>query len=254
MSMTHEARQEVERLLRSGQKIQALKYLSDTYGVTLQEGKLLLETLENELQAMPATSPSEIEQPEVFEGDYRKEIEHLLRDNKKLEAVKWLKTKYDLGLKEALDRVEIIEREINPTAKPVGSGCALNVFRLVGSIFSLVGFILLGVGFLIYYVDKDIVQEQNKSHGIVTDLLHSGNMSAPVITYTWQGKEYQYESNSYTSPSAFDYNEAVVLYVNPANPQEIVIDTFSERWLAITILGGLGIVFAGMGLIFVFVR
>lgn len=144
MSMTQEARQEVERLLRSGQKIQALKYLSDTYGVTLQEGKLLLEALENELQAMPATSANDIEQREVFEGDDRKEIEQLLRENKKLEAVKWLKTKYDLGLKEALERVEVIEREINPNAKPAGNGCALNVFRLVGSIFSLVGFIRCG--------------------------------------------------------------------------------------------------------------
>lgn len=262
MSMSQKARREAERLLRNGQKIEALKYLADTYGVSLQESKLLVEALELELYnkpeaqpvpEVPEEEPSVTEDQNFFEDDDRKEIEHLLRTKSKIDAVKWLKVKRDLGLKEALTRVQIIEREINPNAPQAGKGCATNIFLLVGSIFSLVGLLLLGIGGLIYYLDADIVQEQNKSQGVVTDLLHNGNMSAPVITYTWQGKEYQYKSSSYTSPSAFDYNEVVTLYVNPKNPNEVVIDTFSERWLAIVILGGIGIVFAGMGLIFVFV-
>lgn len=263
MSMSQEARKEAERLLRNGQKIEALKYLADTYGVSLQESKLLVEALELELFSKPSTQllaeepnmqeEASHEDADFFEDDDRKEIEHLLRAKNKIEAVKWLKEKRDLGLKEALRRVEIIEREINPNAPQAGKGCATNIFLLVGGIFSLVGLILLGIGGLIYALDADIVQEPNKAQGVVTDLLRNGNMSAPVITYTWQGKEYKYESNSYTSPSAFDYNEAVTLYVNPENPNEVVIDTFSERWLAIVILGGIGIVFAGMGLIFVFV-
>lgn len=263
MSMSQEARKEAERLLRNGQKIEALKYLADTYGVSLQESKLLVEALELELFGKPQPLPEEPEMQgeesltnedaDFFEDEDRKDIEHLLRTKSKIEAVKWLKEKRDLGLKEALRRVEIIEREINPNAPQAGKGCATNIFLLVGSIFSLVGLILLGIGGLIYSLDADIVQEPNKAQGVVTDLLRNGNMSAPVITYTWQGKEYKYESNSYTSPSAFDYNEAVTLYVNPEDPNEVVIDTFSERWLAIVILGGIGIVFAGMGIIFVFV-
>lgn len=263
MSMSDEARTEAERLLRNGQKIAALKYLADRYRISLEESKLLIEALETELAGQTNATLSVADQLNrtllgtdrslLFEYDDRKEIEHLLRTKGKLEAVKWLKATRDLGLKEALKRVEFVEHEVNPNAPQAGKGCALNVFMLVGGIFTLIGFILLGIGGLIYYVDADVVQDSNKTTGVVTGFLTRRSMSAPIITYTWQGKKYQYESSSYTNPSAFDFEEEVTVYVNPTKPSEVVVDTFSERWLAIAILGGIGIVFAGMGLIFVFV-
>ena len=51
--MTSEAKKEVESLLQAGQKIRAIKYLNDTFNISLQDSKVLVEALEQEMAITP---------------------------------------------------------------------------------------------------------------------------------------------------------------------------------------------------------
>lgn len=249
--MTHEAREEVARLIRQGNKLQAIKYLHDTFDISLADGKALVEALENELGLTNATSTP----AQVFtslQGEDRMTVQRLLQDGKKIEAIKYVHSKSKLGLKESMTQVEIIQQEIDPTFIPSKkSGCALSLFRVLGFVFAFIGMVLLGLGLIIYWLDAAIVKEENKTEGIVIELTGKGTV-APVFEYTWRGEQRTYKSSVYSNPPAFEINERATLYINPENPDEVIVDTFSERWLAVTILSGIGGIFTFLGIIFFF--
>lgn len=252
MSMSREAKEEASRLIRQGNKLQAVKYLHDTFSISLADAKALVDALAAEIGNGPTVSSAVSSTPFTsLTLEDKSTIEDLLRQNKKIEAVKYLHTKFNLGLKGALTHVEIIQKEIDPNFVPSRGGCALNIFRIVAFSFGFIGMLLLGIGLLIYYLDAAVVKEENKTRGVVTGLIGS-NTLAPTITYSWNGKSYTYQSTLYSNPPAFEINEEVMLYVNPQKPEEVVIDTFSERWLAIVILSAIGGVFVFLSIIFLF--
>jgi hypothetical protein len=78
-------------------------------------------------------------------------------------------------------------------------------------------------------------------------------MARPVISYNWEGRELTYAGNAYTNPPAFERGERVELYVNPNEPEDVWVNSFSERWLAMTIVGGIGVVFLGFLALFHYV-
>lgn len=252
MSMTQEAKEEVEKLIRQGNKLLAIKYLHDTFQVSLQESKMLVEALEREIQAKDSTSASTFPTVSSLQGDDRIIVENFIRQQRKIEAVKFVHKKLNLGLKEALTQVELIQKEIDPNFTPSsGGGCKKIGYRIFGFIFGFIGLLLLGVGVLLYALNAEIVKEENKTEGIVTALTGSTTV-APTFSYTWKGQVYEYASTISSSPPAFTINERVTLYVNPEKPEEVVVDTFSERWLAITIFVCIGGVFTFLSIIFFF--
>ena len=109
-SDTHAAfLREVAALVAAGQKIEAIKRVRERYGVGLKEAKDLVDGLEAGRQAeielalsafapvvQPATNP---------EGEVRR----LLAAGKKIEAIKLVRERTGLGLKEAKDLVEAYE-------------------------------------------------------------------------------------------------------------------------------------------------
>lgn len=250
MSMTQEAKEEVEKLIRKGNKLLAIKYLHDTFQVSLQEGKMLVEALESEILAKDSTSA--FRTVSSLQGDDRMIVENFIRQQRKIEAVKYVHKKLNLGLKESLTQVELIQKEIDPNFTPSsGSGCKAGGFRILGFIFGFIGLLLLGVGILLYAINAEIVREENKTEGIVTAFTGSHTV-APTFSYTWKGQAYEYVSSISSSPPAFTINERVTLYVDPEKPEEVVVDTFSERWLAITIFVCIGGVFTFLSIIFFF--
>jgi len=252
MPISSEAKQEVERFIRSGQKIEAIKYLCDTFQVSLADGKLLVESVEAEMHsATTAASPS-FTTPATLAGDTKMEVQRLLRDRKKLEAVKYVRLQTQAGLKEALEMVEEVEREINPNAKPlsVGGGCLKSGVNGIAILFAAVALLLFIMAGIVYYRDAQIINQSAKINGRVVELLSRKGTYAPVIAYTLNGKDYRYESTAYTKPSAYEIDEVVPMFVNPNNHEELVLDTFTDRWLAISIVGGIGLFFTFFAVIF----
>src|SRR5688500_11206930 len=102
MSLTSEAKKEVERLLLSGQKIRAVKYLHDTVNISLLDAKTLVEAVEHEhVSGRPGgeLSPSPFSAPSAtaLDGALKAQVIALLTVNKKIEAVKLVKTQLNTG-------------------------------------------------------------------------------------------------------------------------------------------------------------
>lgn len=254
MSITAEAKKEVERLLRGGQKIQAIKYLRDTFDIALPESKLLVEALEKELASPSINSPAE-NAGTALSGDLKAEVTRLLQAGKKIEAVKYVKTDLRTGLKEALAFVEEVEREINPDAVPANmklGGCFGGGFRIVGWVFGSIGLLFMLVAGIIYYLQLKTIEKSDQVTGIVVDFQSSGSGSSPVIAYEWQGQKRQYHSSTSSNPPAYEMNEEVPMYVNHDNPADVIVDTFTDRWLLMAIFGGLGSFFTLFSAIFMF--
>jgi ribosomal protein L7/L12 len=255
--VTSEAKKEVERLVRQGQKLQAIKYLMDTFGTTLDESKTLTETVELEIAAETAAIPPNIAQVSAsrIPANLRAEVFRLLQAKKKIDAIKLVKKELNTGLKEAAELVEEVEKEINPNYRSVkvNTGCIGGGFKLVGIFFGLIGFLLIAVAGIIYYFQSETIENSDRVTGVVIGFETSGNGTAPVIAYSQNGQQKQYSSSTYSSPPAYELNEEVPLFVNRDNPDDVVVDTFSDRWLLIVVFGGIGAVFALFTVLFLFV-
>jgi ribosomal protein L7/L12 len=260
MSITSEAKQEVVRLLNSGQKIEAVKYLQETFQISLSDAKTLVEAVEaemnlpvNTIETIPTNTPAASE-TELW-GPLKEEVKTLLIAGKKIEAVKLVRVQFRKGLKEALDMVEVVQKEIDPSLLPASSrsGCAGNLFKIVAAIFGFVTFILLGIAALIYYMDQDEISKSDRIQATVVDLRESDDgMFTPVIRYQYNGREHEYTSNFASNPPDYAINEVVFVYVNRENPEKVIIDSFSDRWLGLIIVAGLGLFFGFFTIILAF--
>jgi hypothetical protein len=90
--------------------------------------------------------------------------------------------------------------------------------------------------------------------GQVVDFRYSSKGgSAPVISYRWNNKKHYYYSTTFSTPPAYDQNEIVEVYVNKSNPDEAIVNTFSDRWFLVFIFGIIGFVFTAFTIGFFFI-
>jgi ribosomal protein L7/L12/DNA-binding beta-propeller fold protein YncE len=105
---------EIQRLIQSGQKIYAIKLFRETFGVGLKEAKDAVDAMEEgksiDLSGMLVkTSATGLQS----NAQSLAEIQGLLRSGQKIEAIKRFREMTGVGLKEAKDAVEAIERGEN---------------------------------------------------------------------------------------------------------------------------------------------
>ncbi len=194
--------------------------------------------------------------------ELKNEIKQLIAEGSKIEAIKKVRASFGLGLKEAKEFVDILERDIAEEDRTVipqrrisqrvstQQGC---VGKFVPGIFILVGIVFLVITVVIISADQRIVNNGYLTEGEVVGLLESDGAYAPVVNYEFDGEIFTYESATYSNPSSFALGETVPLFLDPDNPYDILIDTFSERWLLPVILGGMGLVFFVIGMVVLFV-
>jgi len=104
---------EIQRLIQQNQKIYAIKLFRETFGVGLKEAKDAVDAMEEgrslDLSGMQIlTSSTPVNLPSNAENIA--EIQNLLRGGSKIEAIKRFREITGVGLKEAKDAVEAIER------------------------------------------------------------------------------------------------------------------------------------------------
>lgn len=254
MNFTVEAKEEVLRYLARGEKIAAIKYLCDTFLISVEEAKALVEAAELENSASVPQKPKAVST--TLDGELKSKVIQHLQQRNKIGAVKEVKASLRINLKDALLMVEEVERELDPTAQPIQirlGGCAGRVFRLVSFVFLTIGLLFMGVAGVVYYLQTETIANGQTVIGKVVEL-RSGDESgvAPVIAYEWNGQQMHHYSNMYSSPPSYELDEEVPVIVNTLDPRDVLIDTFSDRWLLIVIIGTIGLFFAGFGAIFVF--
>lgn len=111
--------------------------------------------------------------------------------------------------------------------------------------FGGVSFLLLAIAALLFYFDQRAANRYMKVQGVVLRNQFNNGMARPVISYSWEGKELIYAGNTYTNPPAFERGERVELFVNPSDPQDAYVNSFTGRFLAMVIVGGIGLFFLG---------
>lgn len=244
MSITNEAKEEVRRLLRAGEKIKAIRFVCETLSVSLPQGKALVAALEAEMKAGAPVS-------EVGD-EVKAEVSNLLSQNAKLEAVKFVKEWFDIGLKEALDVVETIERNSIAGHRPEVAAKQRNPIGLFVKIFGGIGTLLIFIALIITYFNQKSISSSDLIKGTVVDLAGSRSGYAPVVKYNYHGVERFYRSSVYSTPPAYDIGEEVELFVNREDVNDILLNSFIDRWLAVTIVGCIGFFFLGFAFLFGF--
>lgn len=111
--------------------------------------------------------------------------------------------------------------------------------------FGGVSFLLLTITAVLFYFDQRAANTYTRIEGTVIRNQFNGGMARPVISYSWEGKDLTYAENTYSNPPAFKRGDRVELFVNPNDPTDVWVNSFIGRFLGMTIVGGIGLVFLG---------
>lgn len=249
MDFTSETKRQIHHHLRYGNRVAAIKFLCDTYKISLEEASMLVEVAEKELEG---DVTGDTFSQDIHDDDLRSRIKELLEQGKKIDAVREVKNALGTSLREAVARVEAIEREINPNFKPMAKsrGCV----RVVAFFVAAVSFLLLAAAFYAYQHHSKTIETGVKVAGVVVDMEYSEGAGAPVVACPWNGEKRIYRSDTYTNPPAFEVGEEVILYVDATDTNRVLIDSFSERWLGVLVFGLLGAVFGMVALAIILVN
>ena len=110
MGFTPEQVAQIHAELASGRKINAIKLYREVTGVGLKEAKEAVEAIQQAQQ--PVSSGYHSLAANQPRGDVMAQIEQELRAKRKISAVKLYREAYNVGLKEAKDAVDAMERDL----------------------------------------------------------------------------------------------------------------------------------------------
>jgi ribosomal protein L7/L12 len=106
---------EIEELVATGRKIEAIRLCRERYGVGLREAKEAVDAME---RGEPLTlSPARRAPGLADDPDFAQTLDTLLRNGQTIQAIKQYRERYHVGLKEAKERVEARAAELGITAR-----------------------------------------------------------------------------------------------------------------------------------------
>ena len=121
-------------------------------------------------------------------------------------------------------------------------------------IFLGVGALMLLGALLLWNSTRRFIADAESAQGRVVELIEvrdedDGSISyKPVVTYeTANGRSITFTASFSSKPAPYDVGESVEVLYAPQDPHDARIKGFSSLWLGPTILGGLGVVFTGIG-------
>ena len=203
-------------------------------------------------------------------SEIKEEITNLVFTGKKKEAIALLQKKYgvrrdqaekllSLAIRESADPISFIKRVTRSMqgTQITGGGCKKTAFKMIAFGFGFLGIpiLLAAIGLTVFYkyeaqhsymVEATVIEYDSSMDG-------NGEMQyTPIVTYTINDKDYTYTATMYLDEKRYQLNERIPLHVNEDDPEEVFIDTFSERWLGVLSLGVMGGLFTLFTIIFTF--
>ena len=113
-------------------------------------------------------------------------------------------------------------------------------------IFAFVGTIMGLIAAFTWFSTNRFTREGVRTTGTVIELV-GGRSVAPVVEFATAGGDRRtYTSGLYSSPPAYAIGEAVTLWYDPKNPNEVVLSGLS-RWFLPVLLGFFFLIFGGIG-------
>ena len=131
---------------------------------------------------------------------------------------------------------------------------ALNIIKYI---FTIIGLGMLVGTFFIYKSTADFLETAVTVKGTVVDLRQSRSVNSssnsvmytPVVRFTdKQGKVIEFTSSTSSNPPSYSTGEIVEVLYAPEISENATIKGFFSLWLGSLILGGIGSVFAIVGL------
>ncbi|HEX6482765.1 MAG TPA: ribosomal protein L7/L12 [Ktedonobacteraceae bacterium] len=102
--------EEVRRLMQTGQKIKAIKAYRQATGVGLKEAKAAVERMAARTNEPLSQARSAKTKPGLVDPE---KLQSLIREGRKLEAIKYIRQQRGVGLKEAKEAVDWLEANLN---------------------------------------------------------------------------------------------------------------------------------------------
>lgn len=131
---------------------------------------------------------------------------------------------------------------------PKNDFLSLDPAIIVGRVFAGVGAISLIIIGLLVWQDQKTARNSSKVIGTVSSLDYSSSgTAAPVIGFRFNGKKHFYHGTVWTSPPSFDVGEEVELLVNNNRPDDVIVNSFFERYFMISLVAFLATVFGAIG-------
>jgi hypothetical protein len=124
----------------------------------------------------------------------------------------------------------------------------------VGLIFVPTAAVLLGLAIFFFVRTRRFLARAIDTHGTVVELVASrssegGTTYKPVVQFTTpEGGTFQFTDSMSSNPPGFDVGEAAPVKYDPKNPQRARIGTGFRLWFLVALFGGLGLIFAVVGL------
>lgn len=192
------------------------------------------------------------------EREIKDQVSQLLRSGQRGQAKLLLQSKLGISEEEAEKLVRALEQE-NPAQHMIipsltrgvntinqTGGCVALFLRGFGLFFTLITLACYAFAVIMYFYYNHFISEEATVTGMVIDLeINSEGASAPIVEYDWNGETKLYKSAMHAAPPDYAPGDSVTLYVNPENPDEAIIDSFTERYL-------FSVIFAGVGTFFLF--
>ena len=131
--------------------------------------------------------------------------------------------------------------------------------NLTYKIFFSTGIIMFLIAGYLYYKSVKFRKSAYKTNGEVIELVshqdsdNRTTMYAPKVSYFVDGIEHFYTSNSSSSNPSLNEGDKIIVYYDPKNANNVELQGI-EFYLGILILGGIGLVFALIGIIPLYLR
>lgn len=188
---------------------------------------------------------------EVTEA-HKAKTRQLIKEGRTIEAIKYLRQELLLDLKTASRLVRAITDQMDPSeitrppSAPFRSFDKLSI--IIPGIFLLIGIVMLGVAGYLYTNQQDLIEKGVKVKARVVS-----NPASPLFEYEFEGNIYQYQSSVSSNPPSYEMGEEIEFFVDINNPSDGLANTFTDRWLAIAIVGGMGAIFSAVSLLVIMV-
>lgn len=125
--------------------------------------------------------------------------------------------------------------------------------KLVMGAFAVLGLGMLLGTIILFHSTAAFLAGARSAPGVVTELEYrrdsDGGTYYPLVRFRGpDGRDLVFRGQVGSSPPAYARGEAVTVLYDPATPENARIDGFFQLWFGPLILGGLGLVFGGIGL------
>lgn len=190
----------------------------------------------------------------------------LVYAGRKNEAIQLLKQEYGatdeeaeqllkLAVKESFTPVDFFKRatKAGTAGLTKGKGCKQTIFGMIAYSFGFFGIPMLLVAAGIFIYQYYFISNSTRIIGtvIVSEVSNYNNAQYnAVISYQINSKTYSTQSTVTSDTPQYYMNDPVPLFVNNEDPNDILIDSFLERWMNITIIGTLGFFFTFIMIVF----